>query len=244
MEQGPPNSGAETATRSNGGHRDGRSTRWDPHRRERRATIVAAAIAAIEEHGPDALTGQIAERAGVPRTHVYRHFEGKAALDVAVSRQVARQIGDTIGAGIADTTTARRLIRGAVAAHLGWVEAHPRLYQFLAQHAFAVGASGSTSDDAKAVMASKLTGVLQHYLDALHLEAAPAERVIVGVVGMVDSTAIWWTEHHDVPRDELTAALTDQVWLVIDAMVRCAGLEVDPDAPLPVPAGTTAEPAD
>ena len=72
--------------------RDGRSTRWDPHRRERRAAITAAAIAAIEQYGPDALTGQIAELAGVPRTHVYRHFEGKQALDRAVVRRAGREI--------------------------------------------------------------------------------------------------------------------------------------------------------
>ena len=41
--------------------RDGRSTRWDPHRRERRLTIINAAIAAIEEYGPEALTAQIAD---------------------------------------------------------------------------------------------------------------------------------------------------------------------------------------
>jgi AcrR family transcriptional regulator len=81
--------------------RDGRSTRWDPHRRERRLTIINAAIAAIERYGPDALTGQIAELAGVPRTHVYRHFEGKQALDLAVSRHVANQIGQQIRAGLA-----------------------------------------------------------------------------------------------------------------------------------------------
>jgi AcrR family transcriptional regulator len=222
--------------RRSAAHRDGRSTRWDPHRRERRAAIVAAAIAAIEEDGPDALTGRIAERAGVPRTHVYRHFDGKPALDIAVSRQLARQIGETIRAGMGDTRTPRGIIRGAIGAHLGWVEAHPHLYRFLAQHAYAVGASGSPSDDAKAVFAAELTEVLQRYMRAFGVDGGPAERVIVGVVGMVDSTAVWWTEHHDVSRDELTASLTDQVWLVIDALVRRLGLEVDPDAELPAPA--------
>src|SRR5215472_5944663 len=94
--------------------RDGRSTRWDPHRRERRLAIITAAIAAIEEHGPDALTGQIAERAGVPRTHVYRHFEGKQALALAVSRHVAMQIGEQIRGGLATRGSAMDVIRGAI----------------------------------------------------------------------------------------------------------------------------------
>jgi AcrR family transcriptional regulator len=216
--------------------RDGRSTRWDPHRRERRAAIIAAAIDAIEQHGSDALTGQIAEMAGVPRTHVYRHFDGKQALDLAVSRHVANQIGTSIRAGLATQGSARDIIRGAISQHLAWIEAHPNLYRFLAQHAYAVGTTGTpAADDAKAAFAAELTALLEGYLRAFALATAPAERVIVGVVGMVDATAAWWLEHRDVPREELTAELADAVWLIIDRTARALGLVLDPDVALPSP---------
>src|SRR5882757_6900888 len=104
--------------------RDGRSTRWDPHRRERRAAIIAAAITAIEEHGPDALTGQIADRAGVPRTHVYRHFDGKQALDLAVARAAAKEVGESIRSGLATRGSARAIIHASISEHLGWIERH------------------------------------------------------------------------------------------------------------------------
>jgi AcrR family transcriptional regulator len=216
--------------------RDGRSTRWDPHRRDRRAAIIAAAIDAIEAHGPDALTGQIAERAGVPRTHVYRHFDGKQALDLAVSRSVANQIGTSIRAGLATPGSARDIIRAAISQHLSWIEAHPNLYRFLAQHAYTVGRTGTpAADDAKAAFATELTALLQGYMRLFSIETAPAARVIVGVVGMVDATAAWWLEHRDVPRDDLTAELTDGVWLIIDRTARRLGLVLDPDAALPTP---------
>ncbi len=215
-------------------HEDGRSTRWEPHRRERRAAIIAAAIRAIEEHGPDALTGQIAEVAGVPRTHVYRHFDGKPALDLAVSRHVANEIATSIRAGLATPGSARDVIHSAISEHLGWIEAHPNLYRFLAQHSYAVARTGShAADDAKAMFAAELTDVLRRYLRVFDLEAAPAERVIVGVVAMVDATAAWWLDHRDVTRATLTEDLTDQVWLIIDRTVRALGLVLDPDAPLP-----------
>src|SRR3954454_19674994 len=135
--------------------RDGRSTRWDPHRQERRAAIIQAAITAIEAHGPDALTGQIADVAGVPRTHVYRHFDGKQALDLAVSRHAARQIGEEIRAGLATRGSAHDVIRASINSHLSWIEAHPNLYRFLAQHAYAVAATGAPTDDAKAAFAAE-----------------------------------------------------------------------------------------
>jgi AcrR family transcriptional regulator len=201
--------------------RDGRSTRWDPHRRERRLAIINAAIAAIEDFGPDALTGQIADKAGVPRTHVYRHFEGKQALDFAVSRHVALQIGQQIRAGLATQGSPRDIIGASISQHLGWIEAHPNLYRFLAQHAYAVNATGSPAvDDAKAAFAGELSALLAGYMRLFDMDTTPAERVVVGVVGMVDATAAWWLEHHDVPRAELTAALTEQVWLIIDHTAR------------------------
>lgn len=219
---------------ASGVHRDGRSTRWDPHRRERRLAIISAAVVAIEEHGPDALTAQIAEKAGVPRTHVYRHFEGKQALDLAVSGHIANQIGQQIRAALARPGSARQIISAAIAEHLGWIEAHPNLYRFLIQHAYAVKASGSRhAEDAKAAFAAELTALIQRYMQALGVASDRAERMVVGVVGLVDATAAWWLERGDLPRDELTAELTDRVWVLIDRSAREVGLELDPDQPLP-----------
>jgi AcrR family transcriptional regulator len=214
--------------------RDGRSTRWDQHRQDRRTAIITAAVAAIEEHGPDALTGQIAERAGVPRTHVYRHFEDKQALDLAVSAHIGRQMAEEIRAGLATEGSPHEIISAAIDHHLSWIEAHPSLYRFLAQHAYAVRATGShEADDAKAVFAAELTALFRRYLNALGVDAAPVERVVVGFVGLVDTTAAWWLERRDPPREALTRELSEQVWLLIDHRLRGYGLTLDPDQPLP-----------
>lgn len=225
---------AETPVEAHNEVRDGRSTRWDPHRRERRLSIINAAIAAIEETGPDVLTAQIADRAGVPRTHVYRHFDGKAALDLAVSTQVANQLGQSIRAGLADGGTALAIIRGAIDQHLSWVEEHPNLYRFLVQHSFRVHTDSlGSSGDAKAVIAAELTSLISRYMVALGLDTEPAERLMVGVVGLVDATAAWWLDRSDLSREAVTAELTDQVWLLLDRTDRQLGLELDPNQPLP-----------
>jgi AcrR family transcriptional regulator len=214
--------------------RDGRSTRWDPHRRERRTAIIRAAIDAIEQYGPNVLTAQIAEKAGVPRTHVYRHFDGKQALDLAVSRYVAKEIGESIRAGLRESHTARSMISGAIDEHLRWVEEHPNLYRFLAQHSYAVADTGlAAADDAKAALAAELTNLLRRYLILFDVDPAPAERVIIGVVGMVDSTAAWWLEHSDIARSELCGELTEQTWLIIDHAAQALGLTIGADEPLP-----------
>jgi AcrR family transcriptional regulator len=216
--------------------RDGRSTRWDPHRRERRAAITAAAVTAIEQYGPDALTGQIADLAGVPRTHVYRHFEGKQALDRAVVRRAGREILAQIRNGLATGDTPREIISGGLSGYLGWIELHPNLYRFLAKHAFTIDGTGlPMRDDAKAILAVELTTVLAGYMRAMGLDDAAAERTITGVVGLIDNTALWWLSAPETPRADLTDWLTKQVWLLIDSAVREQGLEMDPDDTLPTP---------
>jgi AcrR family transcriptional regulator len=214
--------------------RDGRSTRWDPHRRERRLSIIKAAIAAIEEYGPDVLTAQIAEKAGVPRTHVYRHFDGKPALDLAVSTYVANQIGESIRAGLASGGTAMTIIAGAIDQHLCWVEEHPNLYRFLAQNSYHIRTDSlGSAGDAKAAFAAEISALLSRYMQALGLDTEPAERVAVGVVGLVDATAAWWITRTQPPRETVSAELSEQVWLLLDRTTRKLGLVLDPNQPLP-----------
>ena len=213
---------------------DGRSTRWDTHRSERRQTIVVAAIEAIEAYGPDVLTAQIAELAKVPRTHVYRHFDGKQALDLAVSSHIGAQIAERIRVALASRGSVRAIVSASIDEHLGWIESHPNLYRFLAQHAYAVRLSGSADAvDAKAAFAAELTTLIRRYLEVLGADTSGAERIIVGLVGLVDATAAWWLETREPTRAELTSELTDRVWVLLDRSARRLGLVLDPDEPLP-----------
>ena len=213
--------------------RDGRSTRWDPHRRERRHHIIEAAIQAIEEYGPDVLTGQIAEKAGVPRTHVYRHFDGKPALDLAVSTHVAVEISRHIRAAFAEAGPAIGIIASAIDRHLAWVDEHPNLYRFLAQNAYAIKTPQGGPADAKAAFAAEITAITAQYMDALGIDTEPVERMIVGVVGLVDATASWWIGRRQPARATVAAELTAEVWLIIDHAGRQLGATLDPNTALP-----------
>lgn len=215
------------------GVRDGRSTRWDVHRQERRAAIIQAAMRAIDEHGPDVLTARIAELAGVPRTHVYRHFDGKPALDLAVSTQVALEIGNHIRAAFTTGGSTTELIARAIDRHLGWVAEHPNLYRFVARNAYAMTTPHGRPADAKAAFAAEITALTARYMAALGLSTEPAERMIVGVVGLVDSTASWWIDRRVPDRATVAAELTEEVWLIIERAGRQLGATLDPDAPLP-----------
>jgi len=62
-------------------------------------------------------------------------------------------------------------------------------------------------------------------------------------VGMVDATGAWWVDRHEIPRAELTDALTDQVWLILAHEAKSLGLDLDPEIALP-PLAPQPEPSD
>ncbi len=69
---------------------DGRQARWDKHNQARRQAILDAALAVVEAGAPGAEfhVQQIADRAGLSRTVVYRHFADRADLDQAVQTEM------------------------------------------------------------------------------------------------------------------------------------------------------------
>ena len=71
---------------------DGRTTRWDAHRDQRRADLVQAAVRAIDQHGPDVTIADIAAEAGVSKPVLYRYFTDKDQLHAAVGRWGADEV--------------------------------------------------------------------------------------------------------------------------------------------------------
>jgi AcrR family transcriptional regulator len=181
-----------------------------------RDRIVEAAVRVIEEHGGDAGLGLIADQAGLPRPHVYRHFTGKDDLDRAVARHAAKTLGAWIRPSLSASGTPPEVITGIVARVLQWAVEHPNLYRFRVR----LGPGEAVPQLTRAVAA---------YLRAAGYDAQPPEHVIAGVIGLVDAGVLWWYEHRDaIDQDSLSASLSAQVWLLLAEMVQ----RLDPDAPL------------
>src|SRR5262245_34625542 len=97
----------------------------------RREQIRDAARAVIEEHGPEALTGQIAKRAGLARPNVYRHFSSKHDLHYAVACSAYQELRAEIRARLDQCGTPFDVIRAPIEAQVIWADRHQNLYRFL-----------------------------------------------------------------------------------------------------------------
>jgi hypothetical protein len=114
-----------------------------------------------------------------------------------------------------------------------WVDEHPNLYRFLALNAYAIKSPQGRPADAKTAFAAEITEITSTYMRALGMDTEPAERMIVGVVGLVDATASWWIEQRHPDRATVAAELSDEVWVIVERSARRLGVTLDPDAQLP-----------
>src|ERR1041384_8250665 len=103
------------------GRPDGRQLRWDKHNQARRQTILDAAVAVLEETEPgeDIHVQQIAQRAGLSRTVVYRHFTDRADLDQAVQTDILEMLAGDLLPEVTLDGTIEEIIQRIVERDLG-----------------------------------------------------------------------------------------------------------------------------
>src|SRR5689334_2703808 len=89
---------------------DGRRDRWEDHRTQRRAELVAAAVTAVTRYGSDVDMEQVAAVAGVSKPVLYRYFADKAQLWTAVGEEVARVVIEAVTPRLATVDAKRELV--------------------------------------------------------------------------------------------------------------------------------------
>jgi AcrR family transcriptional regulator len=214
---------------------DGRAVRWAGQQERRRAEFVAAALAAIAEHGPDVSTELIAERAGVARTRLYRHFNDAADLQGAIAKRAAELVTAELEPLWHPQGSPHEMIAAAIGTHLRWLTEHAQLHRYLVRHQRSAPPGGT---DVRGAIACHLSRLFTGYLGAFGLDTAPADTIAFGLVGYVESATTRWLDHPGaLSLAQLTDQLTGTIWAMLDHTLRSGGVELDPDRPLPLPDG-------
>lgn len=203
----------------------------DPAAPARREQILEAARAAIEEYGPGALTGQIAERAGLARPNVYRHFSSKDDLDLALARTAYQELRAEVRGRLDLSGTPLDVIRAPIAAQVTWADQHPNLYRFLVSQGYQRSSRQVRVD--RSDFAAELAAAGARYFPRFAEDPDAAEATLVALIGLVDASVLRWMSRPVGTREQLIDRLTAQAWLIIDHHLREFGIEVDPAVPLP-----------
>lgn len=222
--------------------RDGRNARWDDHREQRRRHIVDAAIALVEELpiGAELTLQDVADRAGLVRTVVQRHFGGRIGLVRAVQADIVAQAFAQIAGAADNLTTYRALSHDVVAATVSWVGGHPNLHVLIEKEL----GDGEPSELSRAItdFAEQLTGLNTLIARGFGLildqrQIAETRLLYIGLIGQVRATTSHWVLHDQelVSADAVISLLSN--WILKQTLDLAAryGLEIEPDEPFAGP---------
>lgn len=220
---------------------DGRQVRWARHNQERRQVIIDAAIEVIgsSPQAEEVHVQQIAERAGLSRTVVYRHFGDRADLDRAVQAAVVDLIRGELIPALSLEGTPVEIIRRIIAAYVGFAVDHPALHRFVERPLPGEESGGSALDGAVSQIATQIEQLIVLAVDTLDVELEDAatralDPLVFGLVGAAFNAVRRWLGRPEVEpaREEFVDLLTEAAWHQIAGMAKARGLDLDPDVPV------------
>jgi AcrR family transcriptional regulator len=178
---------------------------------QRRLLIVEAAGRLFGEHGYNGTRlDDVAAAAGVTKPVVYRHFDSKTHLYLALLERHREDLGSFAAAVPASGTLEQRL-RAVLELWLDYVETHAYAWKMLFRDTGGGPHVQAVRIDVHAQARATLVGMIRT-LAATSIprrELEPlAELLSMGMAALV----LWWIEDAAVSRDAVADAIT-RVWL-------------------------------
>jgi AcrR family transcriptional regulator len=197
-----------TGALAEGGARDSR-------REARREVLLDAAIEVIRQRGPDASMEEIARRAGITKPVVYRYFGDRAGLYRAVAERYCDRLKRDFLNAMSRRRDLRGIVTGAIDGYLAFIEAEPRVHQFLLHPQ--PDQRGGERVPVRAYswhVGEEIAAALRHRLEAAALDTESARPWGHAIAGMVEAAGTWWChgEGIAVPRARLVEQLTTLLW--------------------------------
>lgn len=210
---------------------DGRSSRWDNHRLQRRTLFVEAAVTTIDRVGPQAGIADIAAEAGVSKPVLYRYFTDKSELHAAVGAWAAQDAMDRVLPPLLTRIPIRDRVAAAVDGYLESISQHPQVFLLVVQHR----TEGDALTGGKEQFATTFTRVIGDGLRHLGVDSAGAEPWAHGLVGLGLSVGEWWLTRETMSRAAAGGYLTEFIWHAFEGIcqeygVPLTALDLEPAA--------------
>lgn len=201
---------------------DGRSSRWQSHREERRTELIKQARRAVHALGSDASMEDIATAAGTSKSVFYRYFGDKAGLQQAVGEVVLSQMQHRIQEAAQSAVTPREGLLAMVSAYLQMADTSPNVYAFVTSYA--------PADQPGPAHPAAAGGPLGHFFDAIaDMIAKPMRSHLGGVgeavigywpkaaIGLVRNAGEQWLSTPESPAKPTQETMARQItaWLCV-----------------------------
>ena len=189
----------------------------------RRALILDAALEVFARRGfHGSSIDEIAQAAGVSKALIYEHFPSKRDLHVSLLETNVQEIFERLASAAATSEPGEVRLRAGVDAFLEFVQSRRDAFRMLFRDAIEPDVAeivASVQRQAAAAVAGMI---------AIEPRTTPPtdpdrERQAIEMVGQqlsgaVQSLAIWWGEHPDVPRDVLVDSVMNFAWIGLERL--------------------------
>lgn len=201
--------------------------------------ILESATELIEENalGAEVSIQQIAERAGLARSVIYRQFENREDLEAEVRAFIFQRYLDEFEDILVldPSRTAEAIILDVMRTVVRWADDHPNLYRFGQTGPL----PGHTTADTMATFRHRVADTLwqrfSSWTAVLGIDVAPFHQLVYGLVGLVEGIV---TQHLSAPhatrpdRETIARLLTSSAWYLFDGHARELGYTFDRTAPV------------
>jgi AcrR family transcriptional regulator len=217
---------------------DARTERWREHREQVRAEFVDATFRALAEHGPDVSMDDIARAAGCAKPKLYRHFDDKTDLYLAILDRVQATLWDRVLArvNLIDDSVAA-LVRTAVTEYVAVVEEQPDVFRFLVHSRLAQQAEQpERAIEVAQRSALRVARLIEERLEGQDVDTGSLELTAYAIFGAVGSATDWWLGANRA-RDEVMSAerFTEHVNTIamgmLDGVAQLNNVPIDVDKP-------------
>jgi AcrR family transcriptional regulator len=184
----------------------------------RREVIEAAASDVFAERGYHGATmDEIARRSGVTPPVLYDHFESKPALHRRLLERTRDELLAMWRENLGGGSTLEEQIARAFDAWARYVQAHPYAPRMFFRETTGIPQVRAMHGEIAADANDALAGILGGLPGSTDLQTHDAPLVLVMasevIRGGLTELAIWWSEHPDVPREQIVATAMNTVWI-------------------------------
>jgi AcrR family transcriptional regulator len=217
----------------------GRAARWTEHNTERRLKIVNAAIQVVASSAPgaDLSVQKVADAAGIVRTVIYRHFDGKPELMRAVQGHIVAELQDALDAELRLDRSLQQIINATVATYVAWADKNPNLHAMIEREP----GDGKPGELAGAIahIAERVLSMVRLGADMMEMELrgvdyATLETVVFGLIGQIRGTIGHWvsTTPRQPTATDLARILSRSLWFQMAGQAKDIGIELNPSTAL------------
>jgi AcrR family transcriptional regulator len=187
---------------------------------ERRRAILEAAqdvFAVSGYHGSS--IDEIAQAAGISKALIYEHFPSKKDLHVSLLDTHVQELFERLAANAATQEPGDIRLRNGLDAFLGWVEERRAPFRMLFRDAVEPEVADvlrRIQEQATAAVAALIASEPAARVPTAGDPKVPITMLAQQLTGAMQSLALWWDDHPEVPRATLVDSAMEFCWLGLE----------------------------